>query len=299
MKSRFEGPAGRRLLIEALRAQRVVVGSDDIASRVADVIELRELATDDVLVTQNHADNDLYLIIAGTLNIDVNGRRVGTRSAGTHVGEMALIDPAARRSATVTAAGPSLVGKVTEPHFTEIADTYPRMWRALAVETAERLRQRGRFLRLPNGKPIVFIGSSREALPIAIPIRDGLLCPELEVRLWTDGVFGPSRFPMEDLERQLEQADFAVLVAAPDDHVSSRGKDSDAPRDNVVFELGLFMGALARLRTFVVVPRGVDLKIPTDILGLTPVLYDIASAGPSVTSACAELKACILKIGVR
>jgi predicted nucleotide-binding protein len=212
---------------------------------------------------------------------------------------MALIDPAARRSATVTAAVPALVGKVSEAHFTEIAEAHPRMWRALAFEIAERLRQRGRFLRPPNDKPIVFIGSSREALSVATPIRDGLLCPELEVRLWTDGVFGPSRFPMEDLERQLEQADFAVLVAAADDRVSSRGKDSDAPRDNVIFELGLFMGALARLRTFIVVPRSVDLKIPTDILGLTPVLYDISSGVPSVTAACAELKSCILKIGVR
>lgn len=299
MKSRFEGSAGRRRLIEALRAQKIVDGSEQIAGRLADVIELRELATGDVLVTQNHADNDLYLIIAGTFNIDVNSRRVGTRPAGTHVGEMALIDPAARRSATVTAAVPSFVGKVTEAHFAEIADAHPRMWRALAVEIAERLRQRGRFLRPPNDKPIVFIGSSREALAVATPIRDGLLCPELEVRLWTDGVFGPSRFPMEDLERQLDQADFAVLVAAADDRVSSRGKDSEAPRDNVVFELGLFMGALARLRTFIVAPRGIDLKIPTDILGLTPVLYDISPAGPSLTSACAELKACMLKIGVR
>src|SRR5207253_3114575 len=110
--------------------------------------------------------------------------------------------------------------------------------RALAVEVGDRLRQRGRFLRPPNPKPIIFVGSSREALPVASLLRDGLAAPDVEVRLWTNGVFGASRFPMEDLERQLDEADFAILVVAADDRVTSRKKDQDAPRDNVVFELG-------------------------------------------------------------
>ena len=282
MKSRFEGADGHRLLIEAVRAQRVTCGSEAVAVDLAAQIDLRELAPGEVLLTQGHPDNDLYLILSGKLHIDVNARRVGTRVAGTHVGEMSMIDPAASRSATVTAAEATVVAKVSEPAFARLADVHPRMWRGLATELGDRLRQRGRFLRPPNGRPIVFIGSSREALSVAAPIRSGLLSPDLEVRLWTDGVFGPSRFPMEDLERQLGEADFAVLVTAADDRVSSRGKNRYAPRDNVIFELGLFMGAITRARTFVVMPRGTDLKIPSDILGLTPVMYEVLPAGPVV-----------------
>lgn len=126
------------------------------------------------------------------------------------------------------------------------------------------------------------------------------MCPEFDVRLWTDGVFGASRFPMEDLEQQLTAADFAVLVAAPDDIVVSRGASTHAPRDNVIFELGLFMGALSRRRTFMVVPDGVDLKIPTDLAGLTQLRYDAARRPASgIDAACATLRARILADGSR
>jgi CRP/FNR family cyclic AMP-dependent transcriptional regulator len=81
--------------------------------------------------------------------------------------------------------------------------------------------------------------------------------------------------------------------------VTSRKRDLDAPRDNVVFEVGLFMGALTRPRTFMAVPRGVDLKIPTDILGLTPVLYEATAGALDVASACAELQARIRRMGPR
>jgi predicted nucleotide-binding protein len=96
----------------------------------------------------------------------------------------------------------------------------------------------------------------------------------VDVKLWAKGIFGASRFPIEDLEAQLRSADFALLIAAPDDRVISRGRTSDSPRDNVVFELGLFMGAISRHRSFLLIPRGVDVKIPTNLLGLTPLRYD-------------------------
>ncbi|MGC4089434.1 MAG: nucleotide-binding protein [Polyangiaceae bacterium] len=96
----------------------------------------------------------------------------------------------------------------------------------------------------------------------------------ITVTIWSEGVFGASRSTIEALEVQLRLSDFAVLVAAKDDTVRSRGEEKDAPRDNVIFELGLFMGALSRTRTFLLVPRGTDLKIPSDLLGQTPLLFD-------------------------
>src|SRR5690606_34329084 len=48
------------------------------------------------------------------------------------------------------------------------------------------------------------------------------------------------------------------------------------PRDNVVFEAGLFGGALRMRRTFILHANGA--KLPTDLLGLTCVRYDSATA---------------------
>ena len=63
-------------------------------------------------------------------------------------------------------------------------------------------------------------------------------------------MFAPSAFPIESLEQVLRTVDFAALVLSPDDTVVSRGTTTDAPRDNIIFELGLFMGVLGHFRTF-------------------------------------------------
>jgi predicted nucleotide-binding protein len=48
----------------------------------------------------------------------------------------------------------------------------------------------------------------------------------------------------------------------------------EAPRDNVIWEHGFFTGGLGRDRTFIVKPRGVDLKVPSDWAGITSLDYD-------------------------
>jgi len=72
------------------------------------------------------------------------------------------------------------------------------------------------------------------------------------------------------------------------------------PRDNVIFELGLFMGALERKRAFVIAPRGKKLKIPTDILGTNFVMYSLGgnkSLDRVIDEACETLKKVIKKSG--
>jgi predicted nucleotide-binding protein len=83
------------------------------------------------------------------------------------------------------------------------------------------------------------------------------------------------------LERLLEltrEVDFAAFVFAQDDWTPrasrpcpqpTRGQAS--PRDNVVFEAGLFGGVLGMRRTFILHAHGA--KLPTDLLGLTCVRY--------------------------
>ena len=100
----------------------------------------------------------------------------------------------------------------------------------------------------------------------------------------------------------MSKVDFAVLLLSPDDKVISRDTTNDGPRDNIVFELGLFMGALGHSRTFMVHPYGIDIKIPTDLTGITPLTYEQRPQCelPSVIApVCNQLRNLVLKAGPR
>lgn len=274
MINRFQGTDGARRLITSLRSQKIIHDNEELATKIAEKVNLRMIEPDEVLIKQDEVDNDLFFILSGRLSVLVHNREVAVRQSGQHVGEMTLIDPSARRSASVVAIDQTVVAGISENNFSKIANEYPRLWRLISVELSDRLRQRNDLVCPVNPRPVLFIGSSKESLPIAREIRSGLRYDEILIHLWTDGgIFGASRFPIEDLEKQIDSADFAVLVLGPDDKVISRNQETDAPRDNVIFELGLFMGAIKRGRTFLVLPRGLNIKIPTDILGLNPLTY--------------------------
>jgi len=274
MIERFLGDQNRRKLIDVIRKQLIVRDDEALATRLCDELELLELPSGATLITQDTDDDDLFLILAGRVSVRVHGREVAVTKASEHVGEMAVIDPSARRSASVCALEHTVVGKVSESVFSRLADEYPNLWRMLAVQLGERLRQRNDLIIQRNPRPVVFLGSSKESITVVRAIQSELRYDDFIVRPWTcPRVFGASRYPMEDLEQQLRTSDFAVLVLGPDDVVLSRHQISSAPRDNVIFELGLFMGALTRDRTFIALPHGEELKIPSDLLGLTPLTY--------------------------
>jgi hypothetical protein len=90
-------------------------------------------------------------------------------------------------------------------------------------------------------RPPVFIGSSSEAKKIANKLQVALE-HDCDAQVWHQGLFQPGRSYLETLVRALPAYDFAVLLISPDDYVESRGTSEPAPRDNVLFELGLFMG---------------------------------------------------------
>ncbi|MGO7849752.1 cyclic nucleotide-binding domain-containing protein [Rhizobium ruizarguesonis] len=69
----------------------------------------------------------------------MNGRRLGTRGRGDHVGKMAAIEPTQRRSATVIAEEASLVGKLSAQQFSALAKKYPDMYRQIARSLSRRL----------------------------------------------------------------------------------------------------------------------------------------------------------------
>ena len=302
MFKRFSEPEGKHLVIDALRDQLVLGGNEEIAGAIYEKAEVLEFSPGNTVIEEAAPDNDIYFILAGTVSIQVNGREIAVRTAGQHIGEMAVVDPAQGRSADVVAENEVVVAKVSAGSFSELADTNPRIWRNVARELANRLRQRNRFISFVNPRPVVFVGCSAESLPVAQSIQSALQHDPLLIKLWTDDTFEPSSFPIESLERELHGIDFAVLILSTEDRVESKGKTWAAPRDNIVFELGLFMGAVGRQRTFLLCPEGVEAKIPTDLAGMTALTY---RAGPedelatAVSPACNQLRRLVLTAGPR
>jgi CRP/FNR family transcriptional regulator, cyclic AMP receptor protein len=302
MKRRFEGTDGHRRLIAALQSCHLVEHSEALAGRLAEMGQVVTFDAGDVIMTQGDDDNDVFFILVGQAEVTVNGRHVAIREARDSIGEMALLSPTEPRSATVTARTEVVALKMSEPDFHQVAEEHPQVWRVVAQVVADRLRQRSALLNIPNTKPLLFLGCSVESLEIAQEIQLGLKHVNVEALVWTDGVFGPSGVAIDSLLNTVNESDFAVFVFSPDDKVISRDDEYNAPRDNTVFELGLFMGKLERSRTFIVKEQDTDVKIPTDLLGITPLTYIYRGGGnlsAAIAPICTELRKVINNLGVR
>ncbi len=154
---------------------------------------------------------------------------------------------------------------------------------------------------MANQKPRLFVGSSVESLEIAEAILYNLEYVA-EVTPWSAGIFSPSTTALDSLITALETFDFAVFVFSPDDVLQIRNQQVSVARDNVIFELGLFVGRLGKRRCFIVVPRNdPDLHLPTDLVGFTPGTYEPDRSDQNwraaLTFACVDVKAVIKELG--
>lgn len=152
------------------------------------------------------------------------------------------------------------------------------------------------MLAQPKGQTgaTLFVASSSEGRPVAEAVRGHLMSADLDIYLWSDpGVFDLSDTAIESLENAIAMFDFAVMVLSPDDIITSRGHRRSVPRDNLIFELGLFVGAIGRKRAFMLVPAQRDFKLPTDLAGVTVAYYrlrkDAWGETPDVGAACGKL----------
>ncbi|MCW1410738.1 MULTISPECIES: TIR domain-containing protein [Rhizobium] len=250
-----------------------MLGNGPLVEEVADHCTIEEYAAGAELMQQESDTNDIYFILAGTVQIVVNGHRVAVRGPGESVGEMAAIQPTQKRSATVVAQTSIVVAKLTEPQFADIASRHPQLYRAIAQELSRRLLERNKLVGVHRDKIRVFIISSVEGLPIARTVQDAFEHDPFTCTVWTDGVFRVANYTMEALEAAVDDSDFAIAIAHADDVTAYRGQDWPSPRDNVILELGLFMGRLGRRRAILMEPRDEKVKLPSDMAGITTVPY--------------------------
>jgi hypothetical protein len=140
-------------------------------------------------------------------------------------------------------------------------------------------------------KPRLFLGSSKKQAKLLEVLTRGLE-DIADVEPWTTS-FNPGTATLDRLLELTREVDFAAFLFAQDDWTtaslpappaSESGQAS--PRDNVVFEAGLFGGVLGMRRTFILHARGA--KLPSDLLGLTCARYAATTA--------AEMKAVIQQL---
>jgi hypothetical protein len=149
-------------------------------------------------------------------------------------------------------------------------------------------------------KPRIFLGSSGKQTKLLEALTRGLE-DVARVEPWTTS-FNPGTTTVERLVELSNEVDFAAFVFARDDWTSTNTSASPpaelgqaSPRDNVVFEAGLFGGALGMRRTFILHANGA--KLPTDLLGLTSIRYGEAATAAEMRAINEKLRNAIQSAG--
>ncbi|WP_429235045.1 TIR domain-containing protein [Aeromonas salmonicida] len=149
-------------------------------------------------------------------------------------------------------------------------------------------------------KPRIFVASAVESLDVADAFNVNL-DHQTDVTVWKNG-FTLSQSTIDSLVHMAESVDFAIFIFTPDDVAQIREKQKHITRDNIVFELGLFIGTLGKERCFIVKPRDTDLHLPTDLLGLTPADYNGERSDGNLEAAvnhpCVLIKKEVARLGL-
>ena len=124
-------------------------------------------------------------------------------------------------------------------------------------------------------RPRLFIASATGSLTVARAFHAALES-EAEVTIWDQSVFPPSSYILPTLVERTSASDFAIMVVGADG-VRIRPDDTHAlaANENVLVELGLFVGTLGIERVYLAVPRqNPPVELPSDLQGLIVTYYD-------------------------
>ncbi len=145
----------------------------------------------------------------------------------------------------------------------------------------------------------VFIASSSEGLEVARSVKRQL-SDISQVDLWNEGVFVLNRSNLDSLLRAADLYEYAIICLTADDILMMRGEDYDVARDNLLFELGLFVGRIGISKTFIIVDK--EVKLPTDLDGIFVSKFHMPENGnllSAVGNSCSEIRDEMIKVANR
>ena len=127
--------------LDTLRKVSLFEGlSDRELEAVAHAAKERRFDTGDTVVVEGEGGVGFFVVAEGTARVEARGRRLGTIAPGGSFGEVALLDDAGRRSATVIAEAPLRVYGLTAWQFTPLLEQHPSIAIKIAKMLAKRLR---------------------------------------------------------------------------------------------------------------------------------------------------------------
>lgn len=141
---------------------------------------------------------------------------------------------------------------------------------------------------IQTSKKKIFIGSSSEAGKYLQQACD-VLSDEFDVITWKHpSVFRNNQSTLDSLIKQSYLVDFALFLVTSDDVTKSRGKELPSPRDNVIFEFGMYLQSLGKDRCFMLVQKGT--KILSDMRGITLPEFNPQDPSSDFTSSLLSIK---------
>ena len=146
-------------------------------------------------------------------------------------------------------------------------------------------------------KKKIFIGSSSESKLIADAIFSQFEYSH-DAKVW-NFAFDASSITITEIIKKAKESDFAIMVLGEDDVLTSRGEVYSTARDNVILELGIFIGHLGLENCFIVIPSSAEhkVRIASDLSGVTLLKYNSGIDNPSesVLTACRSIEAAMKK----
>ncbi|MEM8509441.1 MAG: TIR domain-containing protein [Bacteroidota bacterium] len=248
--------------------------------------------------------NYLYLILKGRCRGLKNNNTVTILSAGEFFGEFPILNHSNDYGITAEADGDSCFGKISEVDLENLAKKYPKIWFNMARVLVARLREQNEktYQRPLNKVPKLFIASSKEAIRTARALKVLLESENLRPRVWSNAFETLGESYLERLEAISEEYDYGVFVFNDDDDLVSKEEKMQSTRDNVIFELGLFVGKHNRRKAFILWPENKNVKLPSDFEGIILAEYNAQTKknGPSLKArlkpACKKIKRSIHEI---
>lgn len=122
------------------------------------------------------------------------------------------------------------------------------------------------YSRALAAKPRLFVGSSKEHKDLAAELCARVANEAIAIGWWNSPEFVNGYASLDALLKATETYDFAAFLLTADDECISRSFTSRVPRDNVLFEYGLFLGRLRQGRVLAFVQEGT--KLPSDVAGI-------------------------------
>jgi len=272
--------SGRLMLTKSLRVQKILSDLEDIDTiipKIINCIEIIALPSGEELYGENDlTENCLYFVFQGMCRGLKNNNTVALLPPKECFGEFPILDNSVPYHVSAEAYGDSCFGKISELDLEALADKHPKIWFNIARMLAERLRlQNDKFYSKPLNKvPRLFIGSSSESLNVAEVLKKLLKSENLDPEIWHEQTFkklGTSY--LNRLEVAVEKFDFGVFIFNCDDDLISRNEQEKTTRDNVLFELGMFVGRLSGRRAYVLWPEDLDVRILSDFSGIIVAAY--------------------------